>query len=493
MSCGLKTQGKFMSIDANVLSMLPSSANAENASRAADSALANWKGASSAWNQETADAAGKASVNYAVQWNAAVMPAIDEEISRFNAEYEEKKSKYDAAKAQYDAASKNVKQAQADMDACMDYPKPKGYTNSLLDNGGYTGAGAGMPQKKVIVNYRGYNDAKSREAQALSEQNRYSAEMKSWKKQMDSAKAQASSAEKKKSQERTKIEKFIMDVYALNLMNESVEFLHALRSSSVEISKPNQNKLYSRLFLIENKYRKQFEMFAKIIEASKEKYKKTNFSQSQESLDFFAERAVKAKKFKSIIRILLFSNSIDSAELSFKGKQEFIVSKDKIQAALENAQAECKDYSVQADRSNLKIELNKVYVNDEILNEIETIESRSDEYKAECEKLLDILLENGATANKLKILWGKIGNKFVHAKENREAYKKMSPEERVAAKAEKKRLRQEKRAAAHSEKEKRTPRESTVEKKKKSLVMLLVLLAVFILIMFIMMKALINM
>ncbi len=52
-------------------------------------------------------------------------------------------------------------------------------------------------------------------------------------------------------------------------MNESVEFLQTLKSSSVEISKSNQNKLYSRLFLIQNKYRRQFEKFEEIIKSHK--------------------------------------------------------------------------------------------------------------------------------------------------------------------------------------------------------------------------------
>lgn len=429
-----------MSVDNNVLSALPSSVNATNAESGANAALASWKTLSAAWSQETADAAGTSSVNYAMQWKSVVLTAIEEKIEKYKSEYEEKKSHYDAAKEQYNSAEKSVRQAQKDMDACMDYPSSSG--SGLFQNNG-----SSIDQKKVIVNHYGYNLAKNREAQAKAEQNRYDAEMKNWKKQMDSAESKISDAEKEKSRESTKIENFIMNVYNLHLMNESSVFLRAVQSSNVEISKSNQKKLYSRLFLIENKYRKQFEQFEQIISSAGEKYLKKSFQGTERELNYFANREIKGKKFKSEIAITLKSTTSDSAKLNFISKKELTVSKDKIQTAQEKVQSECKNYVLYVDRSNFKIELNKIYENEAIVDEISKIDVDSDSYVTECQKILDILQENGASSNKLKILFGKIGNYFAHSKEKREAYKKMTPEERAAAKAEEKRRKKEQKEA----------------------------------------------
>lgn len=109
-----------MSINQSALSALQQSVTASNAEAGAKSALATWKGMCVSWEQETADAVGKASANYAIKWNNAVMPEIEAKIQKFQAEYDEKKSQYDAVKDQYDAAEQAVSDAQRDMDACMD-------------------------------------------------------------------------------------------------------------------------------------------------------------------------------------------------------------------------------------------------------------------------------------------------------------------------------------------------------------------------------------
>ena len=100
-----------------------------------------------------------------------------------------------------------------------------------------------------------------------------------------------------------KIEKFILDVYELNLMNESVSFLNDLKNSSIELTNSTKKKLFGRLFFIENVYRKQFEQFEQVINSACENYKTSAFEQTPQSLIYSAERIVKAKKFIRALRI----------------------------------------------------------------------------------------------------------------------------------------------------------------------------------------------
>ena len=73
-----------MSVNQSPLSALPQVCTAANAESNANSALVTWKGMSISWEQETADAVGKASANYAIKWNDAVMPEIDAKIQNFS-------------------------------------------------------------------------------------------------------------------------------------------------------------------------------------------------------------------------------------------------------------------------------------------------------------------------------------------------------------------------------------------------------------------------
>lgn len=83
-------EAKIMSVNQSALSALQQSVTASNAEAGAKSALATWKGMCVSWEQETADAVGKASANYAIKWNNAVMPEIDAKIQKFQTEYDEK-------------------------------------------------------------------------------------------------------------------------------------------------------------------------------------------------------------------------------------------------------------------------------------------------------------------------------------------------------------------------------------------------------------------
>ena len=184
-----------MSVNQSALSALQQSVTASNAEAGAKSALATWKGMCVSWEQETADAVGKASANYAIKWNNAVMPEIEAKIQKFQAEYDEKKSQYDAVKDQYDAAKQAVSDAQRDMDACMDYDDNECHENGIISNSTQT---AGACCKKIIVDRLGYYEAKNREAMAKAELNRYKGQVDNWKRQMDAAESSLKKAEKEK-------------------------------------------------------------------------------------------------------------------------------------------------------------------------------------------------------------------------------------------------------------------------------------------------------
>lgn len=124
---------------------------------------------------------------------------------------------------------------------------------------------------------------------------------------MDVAHSGMDNAKKEKETLIKKIEKFILDVYELNLMNESVSFLNDLKNSSIKLTNSTKKKLFSRLFFIENVYRKQFEQFEQVINSAGENYKTSAFEQTPQSLIYSAERIVKAKKFKGKIHIKLYS------------------------------------------------------------------------------------------------------------------------------------------------------------------------------------------
>lgn len=81
-------------------------------------------------------------------------------------------------------------------------------------------------------------------------------------------------AEKEKEILANKIENFILDVYELNLMNESVEFLSTIKNSQITLSQGTKDELFSRLFFIQNVYRKQFEKFEELIKKEGKTYEK---------------------------------------------------------------------------------------------------------------------------------------------------------------------------------------------------------------------------
>lgn len=365
-----------------------------NAESGSNSILSAWKGLCQSWNQETADAAGKAACNYAIQWNNVVISEIDAKIQKLQAEYDEKKAQYDNVKAQYDAADRALSEARDDIEACTKDETP------------YTASGI---HDIVITDYIGYNEAKKRETAAKIERDRYWGKVDYWKKQMKSTESAISKAKKEKEILTKKIEDFILNVYELNLMNESVPFLLELKNSSIELTSKTQKKLFSRLFFIQNNYRKQFEKFEELLKSTENKYI-NSFKQTPESLNYSATRNVKAKKFKGKLCVTMDSKAATTATLSYLSKSEFILPTQKLQTAQEKIQEQCKNYELKTDRNNFSIELNKVFENEDIKNETEQVLSQCDEYAQEYTMLLDEFLANGASNNKIKILVGKIKN-----------------------------------------------------------------------------------
>ena len=229
-----------MSVNQSVVSKLPSLISASTAESGAKSALAIWKTESAAWNQETADAVGIASSNYAIQWNAAVMPVIDEKIAKFQAVYDEKKAQYESAKNMRDNAERDVKQADKDIECCFEQ------SHGGMDIGQKDSSGRYLHRK--LEDPVGFSEAQNRKRKAESDVARYESQMDSWKKQMKSAESDISKAKSEKEKETKRIEEFLLCVYELNLMNESVAFLRTLKSSSIELTSNTKNKLFSRFF-----------------------------------------------------------------------------------------------------------------------------------------------------------------------------------------------------------------------------------------------------
>lgn len=387
-----------MSVNQSVLACVPSSVTKSNAESSAAAALETWKdyGVGPEWNQETADEVGLAASKISVQWTNAVIPDLDAEIDKWKAEYDEKRSNYEAAKKEKEDANREW----------HSYEKKE--ADTIKSDGGFgqqdqAGGGAGTTYHTVITNPVAYADAKNREKKAEAEMNR-------WKSQMDSAKDKLDDAKDKKHEEQNKIQKFILDVYEINLMNESVPFLSAVKNSGITLDGDVQKKLFGRLFFIQNVYRKQFEAFEKTITDTSDKYKNSNFDISPDSLTYTAERRFKAKKFKGKIDLTLLSETSNTASLTFAGKNDFIIPKAKTEKAKSEIENACKNYELSVNRSNFTLILNKVSKDNEIIEEVEKLNSKSDEYTNEGIALLDKMLENGASASKIRVLIGKISN-----------------------------------------------------------------------------------
>ena len=139
---------------------------------------------------------------------------------------------------------------------------------------------------------------------------------------MNTALSNLKNAEEEKEILTQKIEEFILDVYNLKLMNESVEFLTVIKNSQITLSQGTKNTLFSRLFFIQNAFRKQFEKFEELITQDRETYKEQKFTKTPESLSHIAIQKIKAKKIKGMITTTLESKDINSAKLNYSAKKE---------------------------------------------------------------------------------------------------------------------------------------------------------------------------
>ncbi|MDE7292394.1 MAG: hypothetical protein K2N58_10170 [Treponemataceae bacterium] len=311
-----------MSVNQDALRCVPNvgTLTKANAESGTSSILSTWKGFCQSWNQETADAAGKAACNYAIQWNNVVISEIDAKIQKLQAEYDEKKVQYDSVKAQYDTAERAVSDAREDIEACMGPKNNPDYNFFGMSGSSSTTYG----NEKVVKDHIGYNAAKQREAAAKIEASRCQGQVDYWKKQMKTTEAAISKAKKEKEILTKKIEDFILNVYELNLMNESVPFLLELKNSSIELTSNTQKKLFIRLFFIQNNYRKQFEKFEELLKSTENTYI-NSFKQTPENLNYSATRNVKAKKFKGKLCVTMDSKAATTATLSYLSKSEFII------------------------------------------------------------------------------------------------------------------------------------------------------------------------
>ena len=391
-----------MSIKEEINSSFPSIITASGAESSAIEMLNKWRMLSnnSEWNNEACIATGQAALNYSVQWKDAVIPAIEEEIEKYKAEYEEKKLQHDSAKQMYIDAGKAIDAAKKDMDACMDYKRDGGPWQDTHMKG----------DTKIVVDPVGYAAAQSRKAKAISDRNRYQTEMQNWKKQMDAANDKMKSAEHKKKELEEKIEKFILDVYSIKLMDECADFLKAIRTSNLTLSAKAKKTLFGRLFLLEHTYRKTFDKFQKIISSSSDKYTNTNFDVNPDSLNYSAIRNINVEKFEATIEINCESKDSNTAELSYKGKKEFHIPKAKAEAAQKDISSKCNAFILSAERSTFKIELNKKSENAEIESELDNLNANSDSYAEECKTLLEAFKANGASSSKFRIMMDKLSN-----------------------------------------------------------------------------------
>ena len=391
-----------MSVNQNVLACVPSSIGRTNAESSANNALSTWKSMSfnADWNQETADAAGEAASRIALDWTNAVIPELLAEVDKWQEEYDEKKSNYEAAKKEKKDA--NEEWHSYEKTEYTEY-KNTGSGGGLIVNDTNSGGSGNYKKTEYISDPIAYRKAKEREKAA-------EAEMKRWEKQMNAAKEKLDDAEEAKEAEENKIERFILDVYEISLMNESVAFLSAVKASGITLKNGTKHKLFGRLFFIQNPYRKQFEAFEKTITDTADKYAKKEFSIAPESLDYTAERKFKAKKFKGKINISLTAKDTYSAELAFEGKNEFIIPKKKQEKAKEAVEAVCKGYALSISRSNFTLTLDQHISGDDLPAAVDALDAQSDAYTNEGITLLDTMLANGASASKIRVLIGKITN-----------------------------------------------------------------------------------
>ena len=391
-----------MSIKEQINSSFPSMISASNAESSAMEMLNSWKALSNNndWNNEACIAAGQAAINYSAQWKNAVIPAIEEEIEKYKAEYEEKKLQHDSAKQMYIDAGRAIDAAKKDMDACMDYKRDGGPWQDTHMKG----------DTKIVVDPIGYAAAQSRKAKAISDRNRYQTEMLNWKKQMDAVNNKMKSAEHKKKELEEKIEKFILDVYSIKLMDECADFLKAIKTSSLTLSQKAQKTLFGRLFLLEHTYRKSFEKFQQIISESKDKYQHTKFDVSPDSLTYSAERSITEGKFTAAFSVICHSKDTNSAELKYYGKKDFHIPKAKAETAQKDISSKCNAFTLSAERSSFAIVLDKKFENDEIDSELKNINVNSDSYSEECKTLLETFKANGASASKFRIKMDKLSN-----------------------------------------------------------------------------------
>ena len=94
------------------------------------------------------------------------------------------------------------------------------------------------------------------------------------------------------------------------------------------MSQGTKDELFSRLFFIQNVYRKQFEKFEELIKKEGKTYEKQQFVKTPKSILYSAARKIKAKKFKGKLAAALTSNDIFRKTILFSKERIYCSEKE---------------------------------------------------------------------------------------------------------------------------------------------------------------------
>lgn len=325
-----------MDITEKISATLPISVTATNVEPTSKSAIITLKRLQNEndWNQAVADAAGNAAVTFAQTWTNIVIPWADSEIARLTSVVAERERALDLLKS--DLKSDNKKRRKMARD-----------TADTIEN-------------QISTAERNIKEVKN---------------------------------EKKETQQ--KIEDFLLEVYALKFMDESVTFLRMLKDSNVTLSKDTEIKLFGRLFFIGNAYREDFTKFEQIITESKDKYSEAAFYAEADGLHYFAKRTVQNENLNGSIKIACDSEEASKATLSYKGENLFSIPKKSVEAAKTAIESICKNYVLEQKKSSFIVSLNKVVENGDIAAELDSLTANSDAYTEELSAIISAALANG--------------------------------------------------------------------------------------------------
>lgn len=306
-----------------------------NGESCAKKALSFWASAQNEaeYSQQTADAIGQATVQAVAKWKAASADVLEQEYKKWKAEENEWGEKAKAYHKEWQAAVSEEQSLEVDNPEYERYREQKSRKETF---------GLNNPPSPTIVpieNRAAYAAAERREKQANENE-------KNAKKQKSNAASKASNAQKKLQKEQDSIDKFLLDVFELKFMNESVLYLSAIKSNNLASSSSAQDKLFSRLFFISNKYRKQFDEYGAILDANTEAFGKAQKVIKKDSISYSAHQGFAVKKVKGLISFKLTSKDTNSATEKFTSIKEFLFKKEKKDEGVAKLREQAKAWQV---------------------------------------------------------------------------------------------------------------------------------------------------